>query len=105
MTMDRRTVLRLAGAGVAGAVATATTAAAAAAARTPFEHGIASGDPLPGGILLWTRVTPTADAVPGSGLGPAVTVDWQIAPDATFAHVVQAGRVATGPERDHTVKA
>jgi alkaline phosphatase D len=105
MTMDRRTVLRLAGAGVAGVVATAATADAATAAGSVFQHGVASGDPLPGGILLWTRVTPTAESAPGSGRGPSVTVDWQIAADPAFTQVVQSGQVATGPERDHTVKA
>jgi alkaline phosphatase D len=98
MTMDRRTVLRLAGAGV-------VVTAAPAGAVNPFQHGVASGDPLPSGILLWTRVTPTADSVPGSGTGPAVTVDWQVAADAAFTRIIRTGRVATGPERDHTVKA
>ena len=52
-------------------------APSAHAAEGPaFLHGVASGDPLPDGILLWTRVTPTADAVPGSGQGPEpVTVE------------------------------
>jgi alkaline phosphatase D len=63
-------------------LATATTAAlafstrGAAAAPTPrqnpFTLGVASGDPLPDGVLLWTRVTPTPEAVPGSGQGPGV---------------------------------
>ncbi|NOQ83922.1 MAG: alkaline phosphatase, partial [Myxococcales bacterium] len=25
-----------------------------------FEHGVASGDPLSDGVILWTRVTPEA---------------------------------------------
>jgi alkaline phosphatase D len=103
--VDRRTVLRLAGltAG-AGVVATATLSGVASAASTVFQHGVASGDPLPGGILLWTRVTPTPESTPASGAGPTVTVDWQIAADASFAAIVRAGQVTTGPERDHTVK-
>ena len=40
-----------------------------------FTLGVASGDPLPDGILLWTRVTPTSDAVPGSGLGAEIDPD------------------------------
>src|SRR6266511_5349566 len=103
--VDRRTVLRLAGltAG-AGVVAAATLTGVASAASTVFQHGVASGDPLPGGILLWTRVTPTPESTPASGAGPTVTVDWQIAADASFTAVVQSGSVSTGPERDHTVK-
>ncbi len=102
MTVDRRTVL------LAGLTATATAAVirpgAAGAAGTVFRHGVASGDPLPGGILLWTRVTPDATSTPGSGAGPVVTVDWQVAADAGFATVVQSGSVSAGPDRDHTVK-
>ncbi|MFI5497335.1 alkaline phosphatase D family protein [Actinoplanes sp. NPDC051859] len=103
--VDRRTLLRLAGLSAgAGLVATATLPSAAAAATGAFQHGVASGDPLPGGILLWTRVTPTPESVPGSGAGPDVTVSWQLAADPGFATVVRAGDVLTGPARDHTVK-
>ncbi|MEV4639110.1 alkaline phosphatase D family protein [Actinoplanes sp. NPDC049548] len=103
--VDRRTLLRLAGLSAgAGLVAAATLPGEAHAAPGAFQHGVASGDPLPGGILLWTRVTPTAESVPGSGNGPEVTVTWQIAADAGFAAVVQSGEVRTGPARDHTVK-
>lgn len=77
---------------------------ASAAESGPFVHGVASGDPLPDGVLLWTRVTPTADAVPGSGAGPAVTVGWEFARDEAFTSVVAAGSAPTGPHRDHTVK-
>ena len=34
-----------------------------------FQHGVASGDPLPHAVVLWTRVTPTPAATPGSGKG------------------------------------
>ena len=57
----------------------------------------------PGGILLWTRVTPTADAQPGSGAGPDVEVAWQVAADPT-SRGSAAGAVSTGAGRDHTVK-
>lgn len=88
-----------------GATAVAVVTAAGAHAATPvFLHGVASGDPLPDGVLLWTRVTPTPSATPGSGAGPSVAVTWQIATDPGFADVVAGGTVTTGPERDHTVK-
>lgn len=70
----------------------------------PFRHGIASGDPLPDAVVLWTRVTPVADALPGSGAGPTVTVGWQVATDPDFRRIVAKGSAVTGPERDHTVK-
>ncbi|ARF54878.1 alkaline phosphatase D family protein [Streptomyces gilvosporeus] len=71
----------------------------------PFRHGVASGDPLPDGILLWTRVTPTDEATPGSGRGPAVKVAWQVAKDEGFATVVAHGSVTATSAADHTVKA
>ncbi|WP_461009803.1 alkaline phosphatase D family protein [Streptomyces capparidis] len=99
----RRTVVKAAAAGAA-ALPLATAARASAAEAPAFAHGVASGDPLPDGVVLWTRVTPTPDAAPGSGRGPRAEVEWAVASDAGFAHVVARGTVATGPESDHTVK-
>ncbi|MFF4953581.1 alkaline phosphatase D family protein [Streptomyces chattanoogensis] len=70
-----------------------------------FRHGVASGDPLPDGILLWTRVTPADDATPGSGRGPAAEVTWQVAEDEAFTAVVAHGSVTATAAADHTVKA
>ncbi|MFC9239502.1 alkaline phosphatase D family protein [Streptomyces decoyicus] len=102
---------------------TAVTAVAATAALLPFagaatahaqeaagqgsffQHGVASGDPLPDGVLLWTRVTPTEAATPGSGRGPATKVSWQVASDKNFTSVVARGTLTTSSAADHTVKA
>ena len=105
--LDRRTVLRagaLAGAAAAGSAALTGLAPAALADEGVFRHGVASGDPLPDRVILWTRVTPTADATPGSGRGPAVQVTWEVATDPGFAGIVRSGSVVTDAERDHTVK-
>ncbi|GAA3062855.1 alkaline phosphatase D family protein [Actinokineospora globicatena] len=88
----------------AALVPTALAATAAAAAAPQFAHGVASGDPLPDGVLLWTRVTPTPESTPGSGAGPTVEVRWEVATDAGFTAVVSSGATTTGPDRDHTVK-
>lgn len=69
-----------------------------------FRHGVASGDPLPNRVVIWTRVTPTPGALPGSGRGPRVRVRWQVASDRGFRRVVATGVAPTGPGRDHTVK-
>jgi alkaline phosphatase D len=107
-SLDRRTFLRLtglsAGALVAWGAAGFARPARAEPAEPPFVHGVASGDPLPDGVLLWTRVTPSTDATPGSGAGPEVTVRWLVARDPELTDVVRRGTVRTGPERDHTVK-
>ena len=107
-TLDRRTLLAT-GTATAGA-ATLTTIVPDAAGSSPgprrdyFRHGVASGDPLPHAVLIWTRVTPTAASKPGSGKGPRVDVRWEVATDRHFRHVVRRGTFTTGASRDHTVK-
>ena len=100
----RRTVLLAGAAGAAGVALAGSTVSAAVAANRYFRHGVASGDPEPNSVILWTRVTPTDDATPGSGRGPQVTVRWEVATDAGFRNVVSSGQVRTGVARDHTVK-
>jgi alkaline phosphatase D len=101
----RRTVVKAAAASATLLPLTAGfTAHAADSAAPVFLHGVASGDPLPDGVLLWTRVTPTPDALPGSGAGPDVAVGWEIAEDAGFSAVVAHGTTGTGADSDHTVK-
>ncbi|MDT0309192.1 alkaline phosphatase D family protein [Streptomyces sp. DSM 44917] len=100
----RRTVVTAAAA--AAAVLPMAAATTARAADGPaFHHGVASGDPLPDGVLLWTRVTPTPAAVPGSGEGPDTEVTWEVARDAEFRTVVASGSVTASAASDHTVKA
>ncbi|CAM3451248.1 alkaline phosphatase D family protein [Nocardioides dubius] len=98
--ISRRTLLAGLGAGAALALARWPEAYGASA---PFVHGVASGDPLPTRVVIWTRVTPSADAVPGSGLGSATTVAWEVSTDAAFTSVVRSGTVVADASRDHTV--
>ncbi|MFD9337372.1 alkaline phosphatase D family protein [Streptomyces sp. NPDC060028] len=103
----RRSVVLAAAATAALApmAALGATAAHAAESAPAFLHGVASGDPLPDGILLWTRVTPAAEAVPGSGKGAATLVTWEIAEDKGFSRIVATGSVSSSAASDHTVKA
>ncbi|MEU3073704.1 alkaline phosphatase D family protein [Streptomyces laurentii] len=103
----RRTVV-MAAAVTAVATPALVGAASPAFAETgapAFRHGVASGDPLPDGILLWTRVTPTPDALPGSGKGPDLTVGWELAEDQAFTRIVARGTTVATAASDHTVKA
>ncbi|MGW4159739.1 alkaline phosphatase D family protein [Streptomyces sp. NPDC004788] len=104
---SRRTVVKAAAvtAAVAPALVGAASTARADSGAPAFLHGVASGDPLPDGILLWTRVTPTPDAVPGSGQGPDVTVGWELAEDRGFTRIVAEGSTVASAGSDHTVKA
>ncbi|RFU83583.1 alkaline phosphatase [Streptomyces triticagri] len=103
-TPSRRTALKAATAAAAIPLVAAPLARAADAGPA-FLHGVASGDPLPDGVLLWTRVTPTPDAVPGSGKGSDVKVTWEVAEDAAFNRVVTSGSTVAKAATDHTVKA
>ncbi|HVE93880.1 MAG TPA: alkaline phosphatase D family protein, partial [Acidimicrobiales bacterium] len=76
----------------------------ATASTLPFLHGVASGDPLSDRVVIWTRLTPTADAVPGSGRGAPVTVTWQVARDEAFTDVIAHGTTVADARSDHTVQ-
>ncbi|MBW1599350.1 alkaline phosphatase [Streptomyces sp. JJ38] len=105
-TAPRRRTVLAAAATTAALVPLGAGATAGAAETGPaFLHGVASGDPLPDGVLLWTRVTPEPGATPGSGRGAALDVAWEVAEDAAFSRVAARGTVQTGPGTDHTVKA
>lgn len=68
----------------------------------PFLHGVASGDPLADRVVLWTRVTPSREALPGSGLGEDVELEWQIDTSEDFRNP-KTGTVTATAESDHTV--
>ncbi|MGB0839924.1 MAG: alkaline phosphatase D family protein [Chitinophagales bacterium] len=65
----------------------------------PFYHGIASGDPLPDGVILWTRVTPE-----GQNPDENIVVTWEMATDKDLNNVVQSGETTTDLAKDYTVK-
>ncbi|WP_416967183.1 alkaline phosphatase D family protein [Streptomyces sp. 4F14] len=107
LTPRRRTVVKAAAATavLAGPLAAALPARAASETAPAFLHGLASGDPLPDGVLLWTRVTPVPEALPGSGLGPDTPVEWVIARDKALTDIAAKGTVTATAASDHTVKA
>jgi alkaline phosphatase D len=68
----------------------------------PFSLGVASGDPLPDGVVLWTRLAP--DPLNGGGMPPQnVSVRWQIAADEKFRKIIQKGAVIATPEFAHSI--
>ena len=101
----RRTVVAATAASAALLPLAGRLPSAHAAEGPVFLHGVASGDPLPDGVLLWTRVTPSPEAVPGSGKGGPVTVTWEVAEDQDFQDVVARGTAEAASATDHTVKA
>ncbi len=68
----------------------------------PFSLGVASGDPLPDGVVLWTRLAP--DPLNGGGMpSQAVTVKWEVAADEQMKEIVQRGSAVASPELGHSV--
>ncbi|MGX5182191.1 alkaline phosphatase D family protein [Streptomyces avermitilis] len=91
--------VNLPGAGVAGAA----EFDAAKLTDDPFTLGVASGDPLPDSVLLWTRLAPSPYQADG-GLPPErVAVRWELAHDARFRRIVRRGTATAHPEFDHAV--
>ncbi len=69
---------------------------------TPFTLGIASGDPSPDGMVLWTRLAP--EPLSGGGMPPVpVSVFWQVATDERMANIVASGAVPASPQWAHSV--
>ncbi|MFC5832749.1 alkaline phosphatase D family protein [Nonomuraea insulae] len=71
----------------------------------PFQLGVASGEPAHDGMVLWTRLAMDPLAPDGLGGMPdrEVPVQWQLAKDENFRHVVRRGAEAARPGAAHSV--
>jgi alkaline phosphatase D len=68
----------------------------------PFQLGVASGDPWPDSVVLWTRLAP--DPLNGGGMPQEdVLVRWRVASDEHMLKVVREGTVTSNPEWAHSV--
>jgi alkaline phosphatase D len=89
---DRRLLLRL---GTLGVGALSLPGAAQTIGMRGFTHGVASGEPGPRSVLLWTRYV-------GGEADTRLTVE--LSPTADFARIVGGGTVLANADRDHTAK-
>ncbi|HYD87388.1 MAG TPA: alkaline phosphatase D family protein [Vitreimonas sp.] len=89
MLIQRRSLL------LGGALAAAAPRAAWAQSLSQglFTNGVASGDPLPDGVVLWTRF------VGGDG-----AIAWEVAEDEAFGRVAQRGEARASAANDFCVK-
>lgn len=93
------------------------------ASQLNFTHGVASGDPYPDSVILWTRIAPTSDNdrsnVTVSGPAPLyghetepyvkaskspVCVDYKVGIDKELTTVADSGTACTSSDVDFTVK-
>jgi len=95
---SRRDFFKRSGSAAVALAATPLLPGAAAAAAGPFQHGVASGDPLAERVILWTRVTPASAGKAG------VAVKVLVATDPALTQVVASTTVRTAAARDWTVK-
>ena len=99
-----------------------------AASQLNFTHGVASGDPFPNSVILWTRCAPTFDDVSSnttvSGYVPLynpvpiyasandtgppstspVCLTYKVSTDRNLASTAASGTVYTSSDTDYTVK-
>jgi alkaline phosphatase D len=105
--VSRRTLLRAGGSATAAYVLlgrAATSTAAPPFASNPFGLGVASGDPTPNGVVLWTRLAP--DPLKGGGMSDDVFgVRYEVAADEGFQRIVRRGALEARPEEAHTIHA
>jgi len=70
----------------------------------PFPLGVASGQPRPDSVVLWTRLAPAPMAPRGGMPDALVPVRWEVAHDAQFARIARQGEVWAGPALAHSVR-
>ncbi|MGN9906996.1 alkaline phosphatase D family protein [Phytohabitans sp. LJ34] len=101
--LSRRTFV-LSGIAVASAAALPTRSVAAAVPY-PFRLGVASGEPAPDSVVLWTRLAPAPLNADGQGGMPTsdVVVDWQVSTTDRFTTLVAAGVVTARYADAHSV--
>lgn len=68
-----------------------------------FTLGIASGEPRPESVVLWTRLAPKPLQADGGMPTQSITVAWEVASDPRFATVVRSGSELAEASRAHSV--
>jgi alkaline phosphatase D len=97
LIVNRRALLATAGFGIGGLMLPGGAAMAQALlGLTGFTHNVASGEPGPDSVLLWTRYV--------NATGGPSKVRVEISESQDFARIAGGGQMVTGPWRDHTVK-
>jgi len=97
LTVDRRSLILGGTLGLGALLLPAGRGLAAVLGASGFTHNVASGEPGPDSMLLWTRYVGPSD-------GSFVRLDAEVALDPDFTKIVAGGTVRTGAFRDWTAK-
>ena len=104
MTTHRREFLKYSAGALAGLLVLpasrqtfAQTVAPVASSRNAFPQGVASGDPQPDAVLLWSRVEPLEGEV-----NPEAVVQVSLSPE--FGELVLEETLIASPDSDHTLR-
>lgn len=101
--LNRRTLLGSMAAGTGLLAAPGILRAQQLFTAYPFRLGVAAGDPVSDGFVIWTRLVPDpADTHGGMPMAP-VSVDWEVASDPTMRTLVAKGSALARPELAHSV--
>ncbi|MCZ6743037.1 MAG: alkaline phosphatase D family protein, partial [Alphaproteobacteria bacterium] len=68
-----------------------------------FKLGVASGEPEPDGMVLWTRLAPRPTSRRGGMPNEPAQVAWEIAKDSDMSTVVRRGVATAQPDLGHSV--
>ena len=85
-----------------GALSACGTERSLALSANPFTLGVASGDPSPDGVVLWSRLARSA-LEPAGAADQAVAVDWEIAEDEGLTRLTRSGSALATPQLGHSV--
>lgn len=96
VTIDRRSFVLTGTIGLGALAVPGFAHAMSVAAMKGFTHSVASGEPGPDTMLLWTRYVAES--------GEAVTLKAEVSTTRDFARIVAGGQMTTGPWRDYTAK-
>ncbi|WP_396594182.1 alkaline phosphatase D family protein [Brevundimonas sp. R86498] len=101
--LSRRLLLSGLGAGTLATAAGRPALAQPVFEDNPFQLGVAAGDPLPDGFVIWTRLAPRP-LEPDHGMpSQPMAVNWEVATNAGFGTVVRSGEAIARPELGHAV--
>ncbi|HEX7874588.1 MAG TPA: alkaline phosphatase D family protein [Sphingobium sp.] len=101
LSINRRHML--AGAGLSAALLSVAARTAGLGWEHLFTLGVASGEPVSDGMVLWTRLAPAPLQGDGGMQAKPVPVRWEIATDEHFTRIAASGTARALPEWGHSV--